>query len=384
MIAFPGRAGPRIAAPWEFSRYRAADAASILRRMMSRHALASFLGGLLLVPTTASGQSADSSASAGIEAGAPLAAEPTSPPSPPEEGQPAAPLDSAAPQASDLPPAPAPERHRLFPLGGRAAIARGYRIPEPWGLAMLMVWNTTNFDSHDLSATVRKGGDPAPDAQLIDLPAVTTSKLEGDTRMLGLKGDLWLFPGVNLFAAVGEVKGTNKIDVDIDLDAVVPFPFCRPAKPCGSVRLPVETKVKNTTVTFGTLLVYGNEHWFVLGSVAKTVSVSSKQRSDVNSTNLGLRGGPRFRLGENAFFAPYFGANYFDLKTTVNGIVASGPLFEDGDGIHLRYRVDMAAKGPWAAVAGFNVELGRHLTLQAELQAGAESTRVLASTGIRF
>lgn len=103
------------------------------------------------------------------------------------------------------------ERHRLFPLGGKAAIARGYRIPEPWGLGALIVWNDTRFDSRDLSVAVRKGQDPAADAQLVPLPSVTTERLEGDNRMLGLKGDLWLFPGVNLFASVGKVRGTNRI-----------------------------------------------------------------------------------------------------------------------------------------------------------------------------
>ncbi|WP_146037271.1 porin family protein [Novosphingobium guangzhouense] len=305
----------------------------------------------------------------------------------PEQGA-ARPVDSQrlalAESAPDPAQPPEKERHRLFPLGGRAAIARGYRIPEPWGLGALMVWTDTRFDTRNLSAAVRKGGDPSPDVQMTALPSVTTHRLEGDNRLMGFKADLWLFPGVNFFASIGKVKGNNRIDVDVDLDQVVPFPFCRPAKPCGTVRLPIDTRVSNTTVTLGTILVYGNEKWFVLGTVAKTVSISSKQRSDVESTNLGLRGGTRFRLGENTYLAPYFGANYFDLDTTVKGVVASGPLFEDGEGIHLRYKVDMSARKPWAAVAGFNVELSRHLTFQAELQAGAESTRILASTGVRF
>ena len=275
-------------------------------------------------------------------------------------------------------------RDRLFPLGGRRAIARGYRIPEPWGLGALVIWNDVRFRSRDLSVAVRKGRDPDADAALVPLPAVTTDRLESDTRMTGLKGDLWLFPGVNIFASVGKVKGTNSIDVDVDLDELVPFPICRPAKPCGTIRLPIETKVNNSTVTLGTILVYGTERWFVLGTIAKTISVSSKQRSDVRSTNLALRGGPRFQLDDDMYFAPYVGANYFDLKTRVRGVVASGPVFEDGEAIHLRYEIDMAASHPWAGAAGFNLEVNRHLTVQGEIQLGAESTRILASAGIRF
>lgn len=298
--------------------------------------------------------------------------------SPPDEAGTAADCPPAEPPASR------PQHHRLFPLAAQGARDRGYRIPEPWGLGVLAVRNTTNFSSRDLQVAINKGVDPAPDAQLLPLPAVTTRRLQGKTDMIGFKADLWLLPGVNVFAAVGKVKGTNMIDVAIDLDAVAPWPFCRPAKPCGTMHLPVETRVNNTTMTFGTLLVYGNDRWFVMGSIAKTVSVSSKKRSDVTSTNIGMRAGPRFKLGESTFLAPYFGANYFDLDTTVKGIVTSGPAFEDGDGVHLRYQVEMSARHPMAAVAGMSVELNRHLWLQAELQAGEDSTRVLASSTVRF
>ena len=279
---------------------------------------------------------------------------------------------------------PARERHRTFPIGGRAAIARGYKIPEPFGLGALMVWTDTQFNSRDLAVAVEKGADPPQDATLLPLPQVTTNRLEGDNRMLGFKADLWLFPGLNLFASVGKVKGTNRIDVAIDLDELIPFPFCRPANPCGVLDLPVETKVNNTTVTLGTILVYGSADWFVLGSAAKTISVSSKKRSDVESTNVSMRAGPRFELGQDRYLAAYFGANYFDLSTRVNGVVESGPVFEDGDGVHLRYDIELETRHPFALIAGFNFEFNRNLTAQAEIQAGRSSTRILASTGVRF
>lgn len=338
--------------------------------------LTSILGCLLLAPCCARAAERDAGLLSGPEAGDP----PVSQDAPVTVG-----LEPDRQEASaDGTELAEPHRQRLFPLGGRAATARGYRIPEPWGLGALIVWNDTRFESRDLSVALSKGRDPADDAVLTPLPSVTTARLEGNNRLVGLRGDLWLFPGVNLFASIGEVKGTNRIDVDVDLDQVVPFPFCRPARPCGSVRLPIQTEVRNTTVTLGTVLVYGSEDWFVLGSAAKTVSISSKKRSDVESTNLAVRGGPRFRMGENSYFAPYAGANYFDLDTTVRGVVVSGPLFDDGEGLHLRYQVEMSASNPWAAVAGFNLELSRHLTLQAEAQVGQTTTRVLVSTGLRF
>ena len=286
------------------------------------------------------------------------------------------------PRLSD--PPPPRKRTRLFPLAAQAAIDRGYRIPEPWGIGVLAVHNKSRFNATELAATVAKGQAPPADAELLPLPAVTAERLKGNTDLISAKADLWLLPGVNLFASIGKVTGRNKIDVAIDLDAVIPRPFCRPAKPCGTIALPIDTKVDNTTITVGTLLVYGNDRWFILGSIAKTVSISSKDRSDISSTNLGARAGPRFHLGGDAYVAPYLGVNYFDLETTVRGVVASGPFFEDGDAVNLRYRVEMSASRPWAGVAGMSIEVNRHLWLQGEVQSGARSTRLIFSTTARF
>ncbi|TYC87767.1 hypothetical protein [Novosphingobium sp. BW1] len=95
-----------------------------------------------------------------------------------------------APSQVEEKSAPQEPHRRIIPLRGNAARPRGYRIPEPYGLGMLMVWNTTNFNSHDLSASLGKGAAPEPDANMLPLPSVTTSRLEVDNRMLGFKADL--------------------------------------------------------------------------------------------------------------------------------------------------------------------------------------------------
>ena len=118
----------------------------------------------------------------------------------------------------------------------------------------MAVHSTTQFRSDALAVAINKGSAPSVGTELLPLPAVTTRKFKGDVDMAALKGDLWIFPGVNLFASVGKVTGTNRIDVAIDLDAVIPRPFCRPAKPCETMNLPFDVKVDNTTLTMRTLL----------------------------------------------------------------------------------------------------------------------------------
>jgi len=271
----------------------------------------------------------------------------------------------------------------LFPIWGRQARERGIELLPAFGMAGMVLDNRQNLDGENLAIAVAKGDSLAADASLAELPFVVPNKLETRTTNYQFKADLWVFPFLDVFAAIGKSKGEMDIEVDIDLDAFVPFPFCRPAKPCGVTRLPFEASVDNTTLTLGGILAYGSEDWFVSVTAAKTLSVAEKERSDIRTTDIGARGGPRFRLGKDVTLSPYVGADYFDFDVQVTGLVVSGPLFEDGDPISLRYRLDLTAAKPWAAIMGGNLQIGRNWTVQGEYNWGQGSNRFMVSLTYR-
>lgn len=269
-----------------------------------------------------------------------------------------------------------------LPLLSRQAIDRGMHVPRALGGSGMLIHNVQDMSSSNLAVAIAKGVDPPDD--LVPVPFVTTDRLEGHTSNTEFKADLWLFPFLNLFAGVGKVKGHIDIDVNIDLDAFVPPPICRPARPCGSLRLPFEGKVDNTTMTLGAILAYGSQDWFASLAVAQTLSVSSKDRSDVKTTNAGFRAGPRLKLGERVRLMPYLGANYFDLDASVTGVVRSGPVFPDGDAINLRYSVDLSSQHKWAVINGMNLELDDRWSVQAEYAWGEATDRVLLTASYRL
>ena len=50
----------------------------------------------------------------------------------------------------------------------------------------------------------------------------------------------------------------------------------------------------------------------------------------------------------------------------------------------MRYAVTLKGSDPWAGIMGASVELTPNLWFQAELQAGATSTRLIGSATFRF
>ncbi|KAK0364557.1 hypothetical protein LTR94_010597 [Friedmanniomyces endolithicus] len=254
-----------------------------------------------------------------------------------------------APTEEAAEPAPEPERrtYPLLPIGGRAAIERGYHIQRALGASGMLIHNVQHMNSRNLAVAIAKGEDPPEGASLLQVPFVTTTEMESRTSNSEFKADVWLFPFLNLFAGIG------KADVD------------------------------NTSFTFGSILGYGSNSWFAALSLAKTISVAKKDRSDMRMTNIAARAGPRVSLGGDTILTPYVGANYFDMDVTVSGLVRSGPLFEDGDGVGLRYKVDLSSRRPWAGIAGANLELSSHWAMQAEYNLGQESNRFVLSLTFR-
>lgn len=273
----------------------------------------------------------------------------------------------------------------LFPIGARKAAERGYRVQRALGASAMIIRNIENMESGNLAVVFAKGADPAEDTDLTEVPFVTTDKMRSRTVNSEFKADLWVFPFLNIFAGVGKAKGDIDIGIDIDVDAMFPPPFCRPANPCGTMHLPFKATVDNMTVTLGAILAYGSDDWFAAAIAARTITASAKDRSDIRTTDLSVRGGPRFHLDSKrqVILSPYVGANYFKLDATVGGTVQSGPVFPDGDAIHLRYRVDLSTRDPWAGISGLSLELNPKLALQAEYQWGSQADRMIFMLTIR-
>lgn len=273
---------------------------------------------------------------------------------------------------------------RLFPIGAQAAIDRGYDVQLPYGISLMLIDSGQRLRAGELAVALAKDGAPGPDVSLQPVPFVVPTKIRSDTIGPQARLDLWVLPFLNLFVSLGRVKGDVEISVDIDLDAVFPFPICRPANPCGTRTLDFTADADNTTTTFGALAVYGARTWFVAGTAAKTISVSSKERSDIETLNAAVRLGPRIRLGDQSELMPYAGVNYFKLDTTLTGVVTAADVFPDGGDLSLSYRTELSNPKRVAGVIGGNLVLSDHWQLQAEHERSGSGHRSIASLTYRF
>jgi hypothetical protein len=106
---------------------------------------------------------------------------------------------------SDQPDTAYVKKH-IFPLWQEKVRARGRMgsLPPPYGVMLLDNW--MNSDWKFLSAAVSLGG-----SNPISLEAAQNATMELNIGTLGLKGDLWVLPFLNIFAGGGQV------DVDANL-----------------------------------------------------------------------------------------------------------------------------------------------------------------------
>ncbi|HEX7853684.1 MAG TPA: outer membrane beta-barrel protein [Sphingobium sp.] len=278
-----------------------------------------------------------------------------------------------------------PERyHRLLPFLAEKAIRRGYKLPRPFGISLIGTDNAQALTSGSLSVAFGKGAATPTSSQLVSVPFVSTERLKGSTTAVQLKADVWLLPYLNIFASVGRVKGTMDIGVVIDLNDLFPPPICTVRQPCAQQHLDFTGHIDNTIATLGALAVYGGDHWFVSASLAHTLSVTKGDRSNIRTTDAAIRLGPRLKVGTHTTFSPYFGADYFDLNTQVEGTLRVANAFPDGDDLSLRYQVQLENESKWAALAGLNVEFDERWYAQAEYSRNNTSHRLVASVSWRF
>ena len=271
----------------------------------------------------------------------------------------------------------------MFPLWAEPARERGAPLPLPFGVGVVAVSDQEGVFGDHLSVRLAKGQVPAPDAQLIGVAPVSFDNV-GATRSLQVKADVWVLPFLNLFVSLGKVDGDIAIDVAVDEDQLLPPPICRPADPCGIKHLHFDTPLDNTTTTVGATLVYGTERWFVGLTGSRTISVADTDRSDIKSTNIGVRGGPRLALGGRGHIEPYLGISYFRLDTEVKGSASLANAFPDGDTLFVRYDARVKNTDDHSVGVGFNAEFGTRVYLQGEYGHADSGDRFILTTTYRF
>ncbi len=290
------------------------------------------------------------------------------------------------------------EYNRTFPIGGEKVINLGYALPRPFGISVIYVNNLQDQTITDPSLSFGKGVVPPVDVELRPFPVLSIDS-ESDTETLQLKGDVWVLPGFNVYASLGKVTGDAEINVNINLadapEICIPDPrptlpgqpprppICSDNDQSGSFLLPIRASVDRNAATLGLLGAFGIDRWFVSLTAAYTDSFSEKA-SDVTTINGSVRAGRRFFLGSGHALTPYFGVNYLDIDTRVQGVATLMDAFPDGDSLNVRYDIKLDNTDKYSGIAGLNFGFTNGMGVQLEWNKSARSDRFVLSAQARF
>ncbi len=268
-------------------------------------------------------------------------------------------------------------------------------MPRPTGVSLIYVRNVGTQDITDIDIALGIDAMPPPGTPLSKVPfidVVSTST----TESAQVKADLWLLPFLNVYGVLGDVQGRADLLVNLDFDSVtpvcrpnpVPFrpPICVGERLGGQQQLFFPTKVSATTLTLGATGVYGVDNWFFTATLNGTLTVSSKDKTDIKSWGGSARVGRRWIYGDNNILAPFLGVSYTDVDTRIQGTATLRGALPGGGDLNARYDVQLDNRDKLLAVVGFNFGFNNGWSAVAEYNwlPGTNSDRAVFAVERRF
>lgn len=292
-----------------------------------------------------------------------------------------------------VPPEGEIEYNRVFPIGAKGALERGYTLPRPVGLSVIGVRNSGVQTITDLNVALGIDVVPPEDTRLTNLSFVD-AKSRSMTTSPQIKADLWVLPFLNVYGVVGKVRGSTDLSVNVDFDQITPIcrpnpvpirpPICVGDNLGGQYLIEFSPDVDATTATIGLTGVYSSGNWFGTATLNRTLTISSKDKSDIKSWGGGLRIGRRWVFGNGNVYAPFFGATYTDVDTRMTGTARLNDVLSDDQDLIARFDVQLENEDKWQGLVGLNVGFNNGFNLAAEYNWAGESDRAVLTLERRF
>lgn len=258
-----------------------------------------------------------------------------------------------------------------FPIWGEEAAARGYELPRTYGLTL----SAMDIDQPLVIDEIRLTD---PNGILDQLVAVEGDRADQESQTYTLRGDMWLFPFLNLYALVGYTEGTSEAMVD-------PFVGGQPVT-AESVLFPLD--FNGTTYGGGLTLAYGIGNWWAALDSNYTFTDLNIIDGEIEAFTSSPRLGYRWPMGVHEYRL-WVGAMYQDVEQTFEGKLSNlglgGGLSElletiapDG-----RFIVQQHLVSPWNTLVGAMYVYDRHWEFILEGGFGDRDS-IFFSTGYRF
>jgi hypothetical protein len=230
-----------------------------------------------------------------------------------------------------------PASSRIFPLlGDKVPEEMRDQLPLPFGVSAIYVQINEHLKISDWKLDVNNIS--------ISPDLIKLTKLKQKADVESVRFDTWVLPFLNVYGLIGRVEGSaSGIKLGI-LNRSVPTSF----------KVPYD----GTTFGGGAIVAAGYDIFFVNCEVNYTYTEVNRLSSYVKTFMVTPRAGIRVPI-KNINMSVYGGAHQ---ETITNRLEGSYTI----SGVRLDFSLDASASSPWSALAGTQIEFGKHWGLLVE------------------
>ena len=247
----------------------------------------------------------------------------------------------------------------IVPFFGKSVREKGFDLPLPFGLNLIY----TNMRQHAAVSDLRIGKNETP------ITDITIPDPFSKDHNVTLRGDMWLFPFMNIYGLVGYTNGRAEVDVDITgLTVTIPNPF----DPKNPIVLPIpDIQIKESieyngiTTGGGTTLAAG--YRYIFGTVDMNYTWTNLNLADntIQTFTVAPRAGILVTTKEAGNGSVYLGGMYLNYEQTLSGVA---DLTETIPALGmLPYKLRLNGRNPWNALAGGTWDLHDRWSIQGEV-----------------
>lgn len=262
-----------------------------------------------------------------------------------------------------------------LPFLGKPATKLGYSLPRPVGINIFSHYQLQNMQFTDLSISV----DDSKFVSLGDYLDLENSSVDQYTSIVMVKGDVWVFPFLNIMGIFG--KGENNVNGDLGInpelvEAIKKYGWLVGIDPDDVPEsIPFNTTINSVTYGGGVTLAGGVGDW----NLSVNYQLVFSKLTEVNTTNMANVITPMVGYMTPFGLNVMAGAQGQFYKTAIQGFIE----FNDDNGAHkLNYNVDFEP-ARWNLMFGLYKGFNKHweIALQAGIGARSSATAVF---GYRF
>ena len=291
-------------------------------------------------------------------------------------------------------------QHHMLPFWGDEARARGYDLPETFGIGINHMNMRQNIEVSSIAFSGLGWDTFQMPSDLFNIKA-ENSREKSKTETMRL--DAWVLPFLNVYGIVGHTRGSSHSIVSVDadpsqytnlMDRIIASAVHQMNKSGQLKDLDFNLDFKGTTYGAGFTLAGGYENWFATLDTNYTRTDFNILDGQISALTVTPRVGYRFQMpgiSGTSHLNLWVGSMYQDVQQEFKGSLgdlnmpaALQPLIaianQRGEG---RFRVKQHLQSPWNVLVGAQYEITRNFNVMTEI-GFSERNSAMVSAEYRF